>query len=59
VQVEDQSAEVAVGELACFAQEARSAAHAPAGPEAGRSGLLDGVRWLALVRRLDLVGHLS
>ena len=38
VQVEDQAAEVAVGELARLAQEARAAAHAPALAEPGWPG---------------------
>jgi len=50
VKVEDQASEVAVGELARLAQEARAAAHAPARPEAGWALVAVGLR--RLVRRL-------
>ena len=59
VQVEDKPAEVAIGELARLAQKARAAAHAPARPEAGLRGQLDGADRRALVHRLALARRLS
>ena len=63
VQVVDQPAEVAIGELARLAQEARAAAHAPALAEAGRSGGQRGIGHRGatcrrtVVRRLDRRVH--
>ena len=64
VQVEDEPAEVAVGELARLAQEARAAARAPARAEAGLLGggcsrpALGGLAVVRLARRLRVGGDL-
>jgi hypothetical protein len=51
VQIEDQPAEVAIGELTRLAQEARTSPRTATRAEAGLLGITDGAHRLALLRR--------